>query len=242
VGVRVLLRASEIEDARAKARTSGLSESPDPRKYWDNMLALERIRGHGVQPTDPIADLGCRSGILLTWLDQLGYRRLFGCDLRVPLPPIKAAISGRHWTTAWAGLKMLSRHGRRMRRASVENSPFSGGFAAVCCMSVIEHGVDLTAFFQEAARLLRPGGLLVVSTDYWASPMDLAGLRRFERAGDDRVFSREDIERLIEIAGDTSFTIAGPVSLDVAEPVIESDGFHYTFAVLFFVRHGDLAA
>ena len=50
-----------------------------------------------------------------------------------------------------------------------------GWFDAVTCMSVIEHGVPIDAFFGEAARVLRPGGLLIVSTDYSQRPLDTAG-------------------------------------------------------------------
>ena len=42
-------------------------------------------------------------------------------------------------------------------------------------MSVIEHGVPLEPFLAETARILPPGGLLVVSTDYDQDPPDTAG-------------------------------------------------------------------
>lgn len=46
---------------------------------------------------------------------------------------------------------------------------------AITCLSVVEHGVDLDALFAEAARLLEPGGVLAISTDYWPAPVDTAG-------------------------------------------------------------------
>jgi len=45
-------------------------------------------------------------------------------------------------------------------------------FAAIASLSVVEHGVDLDAYLAEAARILRPGGLLFTSTDYWCEPID----------------------------------------------------------------------
>ena len=45
-------------------------------------------------------------------------------------------------------------------------------FDAITCMSVIEHAVPLDAFLADTARLLRTGGVLVVSTDYEQAPPD----------------------------------------------------------------------
>ena len=39
-------------------------------------------------------------------------------------------------------------------------------------MSVIEHGVPLKPYFEEMYRLLKPGGILITSTDYYPEPID----------------------------------------------------------------------
>ena len=77
----------------------------------------------------------------------------------------------------------------------------SGFFQNITCLSVIEHQVDPVSFAQEAARLLKPGGRLFVTFDYWEpavrprgllygltwQPLDKAALMQFihecERAG-----------------------------------------------------------
>jgi SAM-dependent methyltransferase len=122
-----------------------------------------------------------------------------------------------------------------MRRAPVESTGFrSSFFAAATCMSVVEHGVDLTRFFSECARILRPEGLLVISTDYWPEPIDLGGLTRFAFA--DRIFDRAGALHLCETASAHGLHIIGNMELEVGDPVIESEGFYFTFVTLVFER------
>jgi SAM-dependent methyltransferase len=52
-------------------------------------------------------------------------------------------------------------------------------FDAIACLSVVEHGVDLSAYFKEAARILKPGGILITSTDYWQTPIDTRGRQMY---------------------------------------------------------------
>jgi SAM-dependent methyltransferase len=236
----VLRSPDEVEVAVEAARAMGLAPNPVQIKSWDNVLALRMIASLDLGREEPIADLGCRSGILLTWLDQLEFRRLYGCDLRRPAPPLRTALKGRLWRTVVASGAAYLRHRRRMVTASVENTGFPGSsFAVVTSMSVIEHGVDLPRFFAEAARLLRPSGVLIVSTDYWPTSIDVGPLRRFEVShGADLVFDREGVERLCELA--RAAGLVGPASLDLdaGQPVVSSSGFNYTFLLLAFRRTG----
>ena len=235
---RVLTSQDDVRAAQSEAQRAGLCAVPETSKHWDNLIAVQAIREAGIAPDEPIVDLGCRSGIMLTWLHQLGYRKLYGCDLRRPFPPLKAAFRRRQWRTVGAGLRMYAAHRSRFQRSAVERTTFPGGtFAAVTCMSVIEHGVDTGAFFEEAARLLRPGGLLVLSTDYWPEGLDLGELKRFDEArGNDRVFDREQVLDLCHTAGRHGLNLLGDPQLDVAEPTIESEGFRYTFITLVLRR------
>jgi SAM-dependent methyltransferase len=135
---------------------------------------------------------------------------------------------------------MYVRQRARMRKAPAEATGFSTGvFAAVTAMSVIEHGVDLDAFLAEAARLLRPGGLLLLSTDYWPDGVELGGLKRWQAAhGDDIVFDLAGARRLIERAGAHRLELVGDPDLADASALIEEYGFQYTFLFLAFRRIG----
>lgn len=234
----VLHSENELASAEERARSLGLCPLPDPRKYWDNMLALETLEQRGLERSAPIVDLGCRSGILVTWLDQVGYRQLHGCDLRYPLPPLKAALRRRQIATVFAGLRAAIRHRTRMRQARVERTGFpSRFFAAATCMSVIEHGVDLERFCAECARLLRPGGVLVVSTDYWPERIDTRGLKRFSATErPDLIVDRAGALEFCAIAERHQLHVVGDLELDADDPIIVSDGFRFTFLFMVFER------
>jgi SAM-dependent methyltransferase len=135
---------------------------------------------------------------------------------------------------------MYLRNATRMRRAPVEQTGFpSSRFAAATCLSVVEHGVDTVAFFREAARILRPGGLLVLSTDYWPEKIDVGPLRRFAEAhADDRIFDRTELEALCDEAAHAGLELDGDPDLSAGDALIGSDGFRYTFALLAFRRSG----
>jgi SAM-dependent methyltransferase len=52
-------------------------------------------------------------------------------------------------------------------------------FDLAACISVIEHEVGLEAFFKEAFRILKPGGIFFVTTDYWEEKMTTPGTAHF---------------------------------------------------------------
>ena len=124
---------------------------------------------------------------------------------------------------------MFAKNRTRMRRCRAEETGFpAGAFAAVTSMSVIEHEVDTAAFFQEAARMLRPGGILFLSTDFWSEPMvALTG---------DRVFGPEEVDRLVREAIAVDLQPLCRPELEVGSPVIEENGLRYTFLTLAFER------
>jgi SAM-dependent methyltransferase len=229
----VLRTEGELATAQAERNRRGLCPPTDSRKAWDNLLALEALGR--VRPDESVADIGCRNGILLTWLHQAGYRRLWGCDLKTPMPALARAVKRGYPLTLLHGSAMFARNRTRMRRSRAENTTFpSAEFAAVTSMSVIEHSVDTEAFFREVARLLRPGGILFLSTDYWTTPM-------VNRLGD-AVFGPDDVRRLIAEAGSASLRPICDLDLEVGTPLIAELGLRYTFLTLAFERSAEPAA
>lgn len=87
-----------------------------------------------------------------------------------------------------------------------------GAFDAVACLDVIEHVVDPRQFLRELARVLRPGGVLVLTTPnirHYAFILGLIGGRFPRTSGDPcgydgghiHYFTFTDIRHLLEEAG-----------------------------------------
>jgi len=122
---------------------------PDVQKSWDVWNALALIEDAKVDRLAPVLDMGCYNSEILYVLHTLGYRELHGCDLN----PLCRRLP--FW------------HRIQYRAADITCTPYaSRSFAAITCLSVIEHGVPAEGLAQEVARLLRPGGIFVLTTDF----------------------------------------------------------------------------
>ncbi|MDQ2748504.1 MAG: methyltransferase domain-containing protein, partial [Actinomycetota bacterium] len=136
-----------------------------------------------------VIDAGAaRYSPVLPWLRMYGVRELVGNNLEFTRVthhgPVKfepGDITATHYDT--------------------------GSFDAVTCMSVIEHGVPLEAFAAESARILRPGGLLIVSTDYDQDPPDTTGKTAY--GGPVRIFGPADIRAFVQTAAANGLSLIG---------------------------------
>jgi 2-polyprenyl-6-hydroxyphenyl methylase/3-demethylubiquinone-9 3-methyltransferase len=120
----------------------------------------EALRGHFGRPADKLAaleglsvlDIGCGGGLVSEPLARLGAR-VTGID---PAPE-SIAVARRH-----AGAQGLDID---YRAARAEDLVAAGErFDAVVCLEVVEHVPDAAAFIGTIAPLVRPGGMLIVST------------------------------------------------------------------------------
>jgi SAM-dependent methyltransferase len=115
-----------------------------------------------------------------------------------------------------------------------------GSLDAVTCMSVIEHGVPLEPFLRESARILRPGGILCVSTDYDQDPPDTTG--RTAYGSSVHIFGPEEIRDLLVTAQSCGLELVGDLSTSDSlsheeRPVHwKRVGLDYTFILLTFRR------
>jgi SAM-dependent methyltransferase len=72
-------------------------------------------------------------------------------------------------------------------------------FALITCISVIEHGVPAQALVTEVARLLKPGGIFVFTTDYDGTGQTHAVAPELRPFGLDwKIFSRPELWKLID--------------------------------------------
>jgi len=84
-----------------------------------------------------------------------------------------------------------------MKRGDLTNTGLpAASFDLAVCLSVIEHGVNIESFLNEASRLLKPGGLLFVTCDYWED--DLKVTQDIEAFGCPwKPLTREDIHDMV---------------------------------------------
>jgi 2-polyprenyl-6-hydroxyphenyl methylase/3-demethylubiquinone-9 3-methyltransferase len=93
-----------------------------------------------------LVDLGCGGGLLAPYAVAKGYRHI-GVDL------------------APKSLQVAREHGTTPVRADVAHVPLADGTAdVVAAGEILEHVPDPGAVVAEAARLLRPGGRLILDT------------------------------------------------------------------------------
>jgi len=111
-------------------------------------ILMEAIRGRGVHC---VLDIGCGAGLLCEPLTRLGAQ-VIGVD------PSASNI---------AAAKLHAEKGHLSidyRCTTVEEMDVRERFDIVLAMEVVEHVTDVGAFISRCAAMLKPGGLMVVST------------------------------------------------------------------------------
>jgi SAM-dependent methyltransferase len=214
---RALRSSAEVDAAVAELERCGLPVHNDRPKNWDLLAAIGSIL-ETTAPADPILEMGApRYARLLPALALLGYRDLRGIDLT---------------HTAALRIGPIQYEQMDLTRTSFPDR----SFAAIACLSVIEHGVDVDAYLREAARLLRPGGILVTSTDFWCEPVNTSGLEAY--GGPVRIFGPTDVSDWIERAAALGLHPVSTLDLDCSERVVEwaRFGLRYTFLLLLLRR------
>jgi 2-polyprenyl-3-methyl-5-hydroxy-6-metoxy-1,4-benzoquinol methylase len=122
---------------------------------WEFGAALHQLQLAGAKR---ILDVGCGSGIFLDYLQRQMYdAQLFGSDLNIEL---LASLEAR-------GLSILHGDLDQIKERSGEVAPFD----AICMMQVLEHANDPIDMLQTFLGLLRPGGLLIITTPDAAGPI-----------------------------------------------------------------------
>jgi 2-polyprenyl-6-hydroxyphenyl methylase / 3-demethylubiquinone-9 3-methyltransferase len=115
------------------------------------------------RPGAVLVDLACGGGLMAPHVARLGYRHV-GVDLGL------------------AGLRVAREHGVSAVRGSVLAVPLADGCAdVVLAGEVLEHVEDDGQVITECARLLRPGGTLVIDAIARTRLADLIAVRIAER-------------------------------------------------------------
>lgn len=198
----------------------GFESHHDHQKNWDTLKCLAYLMGESGRK-GPILDAGSGAkAVVLRWLHGLGYRELYACDI----VPAKSAL--------------LDRFGIKFTQQDLTATTYADDFfQAVTSISVIEHNVPLDKFVAEMHRILQPGGLLLVSTDYWPEPVDCSGIYPYgDEAGEMKLFDKRTMTGFIDLARRASFELCQIPSFEAKERAVrwERVDRDYTFFFLAF--------
>ncbi|MCP3934091.1 MAG: methyltransferase domain-containing protein [Actinomycetia bacterium] len=140
---------------------TGTSFPPlDRPKRWDEANVVELLTF--ADGNISMLDCGAYNSPAPWAASRLGVRNVAGIDLnpRLPMSP-----HSHHIDYSCQNMMATAYH--------------DASFDAIVSGSVVEHGVDWRAWLGECRRLIRPGGLLYVSTDVVHEEIDTSGLAAF---------------------------------------------------------------
>jgi SAM-dependent methyltransferase len=207
-----LKSTSEWREAFENARRLHVPLHRAPEKNWDHLAAVSTILAR-TTASARILDAGAEFySNVLPALFVCGYRDLHGINLSFTGPARRGPI--------------------RYVPGDLTRTPFPNeSFDAITCLSVIEHGVPLENYFREMHRLLKPGGVLITSTDYYPTPIDTRGL--LAHGCPIKIFSKPEIQAALSLAHDIGLEPTGDIDLECKEKPIrwETYGLEYSFVI-----------
>ncbi len=149
-----------------------------------------------------VYEFGCRESFSLSLLHCMDFKNVYGTDLY----NIDSWYNFRTWLSDYILLI-----GRKIKYDSVYHltkcdgvqnpDAFCDMFDVGISVSAIEHNVDLNRFFKEMSRIIRDGGLLYVSTDYWENKITT------DKGWS--IFSKQEVLNMIETAAGYGFSLFG---------------------------------
>lgn len=227
--IKVLQSSSEIKEASEFLNRNALPEhGHNSEKNWDLYQLFSIVES--MPKEAKIIDLGCGDLFALKLLHALGFKNLYGIDLCVSLR-----------NRLRQGVIMLKERSLRLPfhlcKGDLTKTRFpSSMFSLAVCISVIEHGINIERFFAETRRLLKSGGTLFITTDYWEEEIRVAQDNKpFGQTW--RIFSKKDAENIISTAYKYGFSLFGNSSMPACQDkCIVWNEQEYTFLAIVFKK------
>jgi len=181
-----------------------------------------------------VLDVGCNDSPILPMLKRLGFKNLYGCDLVLQPRYKRNFMNTIYWLYKREYKPVVDMHNDKHLELSIqsleETNYQSNTFDFVTSLSVIEHGVDIHKYFMEMNRILKKGGFLLTSTDYWLEKITNTK-RVLSKGTPDKIFDRSEIEAAVIIAEKYGLNLIGPIDYSFMDKVVHWDqtGLDYTF-------------
>lgn len=212
----VLKNQAQVNFAVNSVRELGLPPLQYPPKSWDSLASLDLILNSTTKEARILDAGGEIYSMILPWLFLYGYRNLEAGNLVFQKPLKKGPIIYQPLDITKSGLD-------------------SSAYDAVTCLSVIEHGVNLSDYFSEMSRILKPGGILITSADYFETKID--SREQIAYNVPIKIFTGEEITEALKIANSFGLQLISPLDLSSNEKVIywEKYNLSYTF-IIFSLR------
>jgi SAM-dependent methyltransferase len=216
----VLKNSLEVSHAMKCLRSLGLFPHHDRVKSWDTLKMIDIIKNADISAF--ILDVGCNGSPILPLLRRLGFMNLFGCDLL-----LEEGIN-----TAIDLYNTFEISNQDLEKTEFQNNTFD----FVTSLSVIEHGISIQNYFKEMNRIIKRGGLLLTSTDYWPDKIvNLVNTDVNPKNSPDNIFSRREIEEyVISIAEQNNFLLTEPIDFAYGEKVIHWNDTCLDYTFIFF--------
>jgi len=121
-------------------------------------------------------------------------------------------------------------------------TPYYGkSFDTITCLSVIEHEVDFDKLAKECSRLLRKGGILYVSFDYWNPKVDTTDVGTKLYGLKWTILDSSDVSKLEVALGKQGLNMTSNMDWTTQDTVINDQfcapyGKKYTFGLMKFKK------
>lgn len=114
-------------------------------------------------------------------------------------------------------------------------------FDTLTCLSVIEHEVNFDLLAKECSRLLRPGGKLYISCDYWDPKVDTTDVGTKLYGLKWNILDKADVLLLVSALKENGLEITSEIDWTTQDKVINPQfyspyGREYTFGLFSFTK------
>jgi SAM-dependent methyltransferase len=210
---KFLRSRAEIERCTEYLKRNGLASHAVICKDWEIAHIISDLSDGN------LLDMGSSDSYILKNAVIKGIKgEKFGIDLRAPNVPL-AEVS--------------------YIEGNLLQVPLPGEyFQNITCLSVLEHDVDFGKFSGEAARLLKKGGTLYVTFDYW-NPKIGTKTKLYGLAWD--ILDKGDVLRFIQECANQGLKLVEDIDWTVGDAVINENycapaKVSYTFGMLVFKK------